>query len=146
MHGTFTLALDDRTGETVCAASGPVPAAALSALATALVRASLPPDDAGSEAGSRSTGFRAMAPTLDALVGAVAREVAAIVEEDCGRVSDARVDGVLQTDDGWSAWGYATLSDASVPGQAAIDVRDATLVDRGRVTLVRATLAPRARV
>lgn len=141
MRGAFTLGLDASTGETICTGSGPVPAAALSALVAALVRASLPADDlpaAGSA--DRAQAFRAGAADLGALTLAVAHEIAAAIDEERGLVVDARVDGVLRSDDGFTAWGWVDLAAAPVVLQRAIDVRAVDIIDHGRVTTLRATL------
>ena len=141
MPGAFTLSHDAMTGEMVCTGSGPVPAAALSALVSALVRASLPADDAPAPGSAdRAQAFRISAVGLAELALAISHDIAAAIGEECGFVTDARVDGVLRTDDGYTAWGYLELATRPIAMQRPIDVRAVDIIDHGRVTTLRATL------
>jgi hypothetical protein len=129
---------DGRHGATVIA-TGPDRASAIESALTGILAASggdRPPD------ASVAIPLRAERPDLDSLVRALAAQLADEAREAGGAVGSLRLDGLLRTDDGLTAWGYAFVS----PGvDAAFDIHEvagiAIAEERGQTTIA-VTLAP----
>ncbi|MGH2534156.1 MAG: hypothetical protein ACRDJW_17960 [Thermomicrobiales bacterium] len=129
----------DGRGATVIA-NGPGRALAVEAALTGILTASGARDR--SPEASMAIPLRAERPDLAALVQALAAQLADEARESSGAVGGLRLDGLLRTDDGLTAWGYAFV----VPGlDVALDVPEITDVaiteDHGQTTIT-VTLAP----
>lgn len=86
--------------------------------------------------------IRAERPDLAALVGALTSHLAEEAADNAAPIAAVRLDGLLRTDDGLTAWGYAFATPDGAPAPALPRVVDVAVVEEGAQTTITLTLAP----
>src|SRR5687767_3981839 len=110
----------DGTGELV--AHGPTPVAALAAALNGVLAAAQAGGPAVAARGGLTVPVRAEGPSLAELVPALAASPLDHLDGAADAISGVSIDGLLRTDDGLTAWGFAAIAQgtAAVPVTLAV--------------------------
>jgi hypothetical protein len=128
---------DGERGPTVIAsAAGRVEA--VEAALTGLLAISSPEE--GRADASTATLLRAEGPDLAAVVQALAAQLADEAAESGAMPVSVRIDGLLRTDEGFTAWGYAYVPPGSDNAIVIPEICKVTVVEEGGQTTIRLTL------
>jgi hypothetical protein len=122
------------------AASGPDRGTALAAALTGITAAILGHEPASPVTASVAVPLRADGPDFPSLVPALAASLLAGLEEDPTFIGPVRIDGILRTDEGLTAWGYMLTAAASSPPMSRFSVSDIDVDDLEGAVSIRLRL------
>ncbi|HET8524193.1 MAG TPA: hypothetical protein VFL82_13240 [Thermomicrobiales bacterium] len=128
-HGQYIVEAGAADHALTISASGPDRGTALAAALTGVTAAILGHEPPSPVAAAVAVPLRADGPDFPSLVPALTASLFDSLEEDPALIGPIRIDGILRTDDGLTAWGYMLAS--STPATKAarftigpIDVND----------------------
>jgi hypothetical protein len=142
--GQFAVDAHPDDHATEITATGPDRGTALAAIftgvATAMLRKALPEPAMAAVA----VPIRADGPDFPSLIPALAGSLFDGLEENPGVIGPVRIDGILRTDEGLTAWGYILASSTPAPPFGLFRVDDVHVQERDRSVTIRLRLTREA--